>query len=165
MILGHEGAGIVREIGGGVTSVKPGDHVIPLYTPGMPAVQIVPARGKINLCHRHPRHPGQGPDAGRHPRAFPTRAQLIHHYMGCSTFSNFTVLPEIAVAKIRQDAPFPSACYCGCGVTTGRRRGDQHGQGDAGLERHRLRAGRHRAQRDPGGAHGGRRQDYRRRHQ
>jgi S-(hydroxymethyl)glutathione dehydrogenase/alcohol dehydrogenase len=116
-ILGHEGAGIVREIGPGVTSVKPGDHVIPLYTPE--CRQCKPClSGKTNLCTAIRATQGQGvmPDG---TSRFSYQGQPIFHYMGCSTFSNFTVLPEIAVAKIREDAPFQSCCYVGCGVTTG----------------------------------------------
>jgi S-(hydroxymethyl)glutathione dehydrogenase/alcohol dehydrogenase len=83
----------------------------------MPRVQKLPL-GQDQPLHRDPRHAGQGPDAGRHQR-FSYKGETIYHYMGCSTFSNFTVLPEIAVAKIREDAPFDKACYVGCGVTTG----------------------------------------------
>ena len=116
-ILGHEGAGVVREIGRGVTSVKPGDHVIPLYTPECRQCKSC-LSGKTNLCTAIRATQGRGvmPDG---TSRFSYRGQMIHHYMGCSTFSNYTVLPEIAVAKIREDAPFQSACYCGCGVTTG----------------------------------------------
>ena len=116
-ILGHEGAGIVREIGAGVTSVKPGDHVIPLYTPECRQCKSC-LSGKTNLCTAIRATQGKGlmPDG---TSRFSYRGKTIHHYMGCSTFSNFTVLPEIAVAKIRDDAPFDKACYCGCGVTTG----------------------------------------------
>ena len=117
-ILGHEGAGIVREVGAGVTSVKPGDHVIPLYTPECRAVQNLPVAA-LQPLHRHPLDSGAGRDARRHSRASPARAREVFHYMGCSTFSNFTVLPEIAVAKVREDAPFDKICYIGCGVTTG----------------------------------------------
>ena len=116
-ILGHEGAGIVREVGAGVTSVKPGDHVIPLYTPECRQCKSC-LSGKTNLCTAIRATQGKGlmPDG---TSRFSYKGQTIHHYMGCSTFSNFTVLPEIAVAKIREDAPFDKACYCGCGVTTG----------------------------------------------
>jgi S-(hydroxymethyl)glutathione dehydrogenase / alcohol dehydrogenase len=116
-ILGHEGAGVVREIGAGVTSVKPGDHVIPLYTPECRQCKSC-LSGKTNLCTAIRATQGKGlmPDG---TSRFSHRGKMIHHYMGCSTFSNFTVLPEIAVAKIREDAPFDKACYCGCGVTTG----------------------------------------------
>jgi S-(hydroxymethyl)glutathione dehydrogenase / alcohol dehydrogenase len=89
----------------------------------------------------------------------------VHHYMGCSTFANFTVLPEIAVAKIREDAPFDKVCYIGCGVTTGIGAVINTAKVEAGRQRRGLRPRRHRAQRDPGRAHGGRRQDRRRRHQ
>jgi S-(hydroxymethyl)glutathione dehydrogenase / alcohol dehydrogenase len=116
-VLGHEGAGIVREVGPGVTSVKPGDHVIPLYTPECRQCKSC-LSGKTNLCTAIRATQGKGlmPDG---TTRFSYKGQPIYHYMGCSTFSNFTVLPEIAVAKIREDAPFQSACYIGCGVTTG----------------------------------------------
>ena len=116
-VLGHEGAGIVREVGKGVTSVKPGDHVIPLYTPECRQCKSC-LSGKTNLCTAIRATQGKGlmPDG---TSRFSYKGQTIHHYMGCSTFSNFTVLPEIAVAKIREDAPFDKACYVGCGVTTG----------------------------------------------
>jgi len=116
-ILGHEGAGIVREVGAGVTSVKPGDHVIPLYTPECRQCKSC-LSGKTNLCTAIRATQGKGlmPDG---TSRFSHKGQPIFHYMGCSTFSNFTVLPEIAVAKIREDAPFDKSCYIGCGVTTG----------------------------------------------
>ena len=116
-VLGHEGAGIVREVGAGVTSVKPGDHVIPLYTPECRQCKSC-LSGKTNLCTAIRATQGKGlmPDG---TSRFSYKGQTIYHYMGCSTFSNFTVLPEIAVAKIRTDAPFDKACYVGCGVTTG----------------------------------------------
>ncbi|MEO1189235.1 MAG: S-(hydroxymethyl)glutathione dehydrogenase/class III alcohol dehydrogenase [Pseudomonadota bacterium] len=116
-ILGHEGAGIVREIGAGVTSVKPGDHVIPLYTPECRQCKSC-LSGKTNLCTAIRATQGKGvmPDG---TSRLSYKGQTIYHYMGCSTFSNFIVLPEIAVAKIREDAPFDKTCYVGCGVTTG----------------------------------------------
>src|SRR5919112_467158 len=116
-ILAHEGAGIVREVGAGVTSVKPGDHVIPLYTPECAKCKSC-VSGKTNLCTAIRATQGKGvmPDG---TSRFSYKGQTIFHYMGCSTFSNFTVLPEIAVARIRKDAPFDKACYIGCGVTTG----------------------------------------------
>jgi S-(hydroxymethyl)glutathione dehydrogenase/alcohol dehydrogenase len=116
-ILGHEGAGIVREIGKGVTSVEVGDHVIPLYTPECRQCKSC-LSGKTNLCTAIRATQGQGlmPDG---TSRFSYKGQTIYHYMGCSTFSNFTVLPDIAVAKIRKDAPFDKSCYIGCGVTTG----------------------------------------------
>jgi len=116
-ILGHEGAGIVREVGKGVTSVAPGDHVIPLYTPECRQCKSC-LSGKTNLCTAIRATQGKGlmPDG---TTRFSYKGQPIFHYMGCSTFSNFTVLPDIAVAKIRDDAPFKSSCYIGCGVTTG----------------------------------------------
>tara|TARA_B100000678_G_scaffold55404_1_gene44431 strand:+ start:297 stop:1403 length:1107 start_codon:yes stop_codon:yes gene_type:complete len=116
-VLGHEGAGVVREVGAGVTSVKPGDHVIPLYTPECRQCKMC-LSGKTNLCSAIRATQGKGlmPDG---TSRFSYKGETIYHYMGCSTFSNFTVLPEIAVAKIRTDAPFDKACYVGCGVTTG----------------------------------------------
>jgi S-(hydroxymethyl)glutathione dehydrogenase/alcohol dehydrogenase len=116
-VLGHEGAGVVREVGAGVTSVKPGDHVIPLYTPECRQCKSC-LSGKTNLCTAIRATQGKGlmPDG---TTRFSYKGQPIYHYMGCSTFSNFTVLPEIAVAKIREDAPFKTSCYIGCGVTTG----------------------------------------------
>ena len=116
-ILGHEGAGVVVEVGPGVTSVKPGDHVIPLYTPECRQCKSCLSR-KTNLCTAIRATQGKGlmPDG---TSRFSYKGQPVFHYMGCSTFSNYTVLPEIAVAKIRPDAPFDKACYIGCGVTTG----------------------------------------------
>jgi S-(hydroxymethyl)glutathione dehydrogenase/alcohol dehydrogenase len=116
-ILGHEGAGVVVEVGPGVTSVKPGDHVIPLYTPECRQCPSCLSR-KTNLCTAIRGTQGQGvmPDG---TSRFSLEGRKLHHYMGCSTFANFTVLPEIAVAKIRPDAPFDKVCYIGCGVTTG----------------------------------------------
>ncbi|HQR47799.1 MAG TPA: S-(hydroxymethyl)glutathione dehydrogenase/class III alcohol dehydrogenase [Steroidobacteraceae bacterium] len=116
-VLGHEGAGVVVEIGPGVTSVKPGDHVIPLYTPECRQCKSCLSR-KTNLCTAIRATQGKGvmPDG---TTRFSLKGRPIFHYMGCSTFSNYTVLPEIAVAKIRDDAPFDKACYVGCGVTTG----------------------------------------------
>src|ERR1700756_4942248 len=116
-ILGHEGAGIVREVGAGVISVKPGDHVIPLYTPECRQCKSCLSR-KTNLCTAIRATQGKGlmPDG---TSRFSLGGKPVHHYMGCSTFANYTVLPEIAVAKIREDAPFDKVCYIGCGVTTG----------------------------------------------
>src|SRR6195256_6316440 len=116
-ILGHEGAGVVVDIGRGVTSVKKGDHVIPLYTPECRQCPSCLSR-KTNLCTAIRATQGQGlmPDG---TSRFSMGGKPVHHYMGTSTFSNFTVLPEIAVAKIREDAPFDKVCYIGCGVTTG----------------------------------------------
>ncbi len=116
-IFGHEGAGVVLEVGAGVTSVVPGDHVIPLYTPECRTCKSCLSR-KTNLCTSIRATQGKGlmPDG---TSRFSIKGQRIHHYMGCSTFANHTVLPEIALAKIRKDAPFASACYLGCGVTTG----------------------------------------------
>jgi len=116
-ILGHEGAGIVVEVGSGVSSLKPGDAVIPLYTPECRQCDFC-LHPKTNLCQSIRATQGQGlmPDE---TSRFSLDGQPILHYMGCSTFSNYTVLPEIALAKIRQDAPFDKVCYIGCGVTTG----------------------------------------------
>ena len=116
-IMGHEGAGIVREVGAGVTSVAVGDHVIPLYTPECRQCKFCTS-GKTNLCGAIRETQGQGlmPDG---TSRFSLGGDQIFHYMGTSTFSNFTVLPEIALAKIRPDAPFDKVCYIGCGVTTG----------------------------------------------
>jgi len=116
-ILGHEGAGIVVDVGAGVTSVRKGDHVIPLYTPECRQCKSCTSH-KTNLCTAIRATQGKGlmPDG---TSRFSIGKDLVHHYMGCSTFSNFTVLPEIAVAKIREDAPFDMVCYIGCGVTTG----------------------------------------------
>ena len=116
-ILGHEGAGVVVEVGPGVTSLKKGDHVIPLYTPECRQCEYCTS-GKTNLCQAIRETQGQGvmPDG---TSRFSVGKQKIFHYMGTSTFSNHTVLPEIALAKIREDAPFDKVCYIGCGVTTG----------------------------------------------
>lgn len=116
-ILGHEGAGIVVEVGEGVTSLKKGDHVIPLYTPECRQCEYCTS-GKTNLCQAIRETQGQGimPDG---TSRFSIGKQKLFHYMGTSTFSNHTVLPEIALAKIREDAPFDKVCYIGCGVTTG----------------------------------------------
>src|SRR6195256_1206251 len=116
-ILGHEGAGIVVDVGAGVTSVRKGDHVIPLYTPECRQCKSCLSR-KTNLCTAIRATQGKGvmPDG---TSRFSIGGKKIHHYMGCSTFSNHTVLPEIALAKIREDAPFDKVCYIGCGVTTG----------------------------------------------
>ena len=116
-ILGHEGAGVVVDVGPGVTSLKKGDHVIPLYTPECRECYSCRS-GKTNLCTAIRATQGQGlmPDG---TSRFSFEGKPIHHYMGCSTFSNFTVLPEIAVAKIDASAAFDKVCYVGCGVTTG----------------------------------------------
>jgi S-(hydroxymethyl)glutathione dehydrogenase/alcohol dehydrogenase len=116
-ILGHEGAGIVVDVGPDVTSVKKNDHVIPLYTPECRQCPSCLSR-KTNLCTAIRATQGRGvmPDGSSR---FSIGGKMVHHYMGCSTFANFTVLPEIAVAKIREDAPFEKVCYIGCGVTTG----------------------------------------------
>ena len=116
-ILGHEGAGIVRDVGNGVDTLQVGDHVIPLYTPECRQCKFC-LSGKTNLCGAIRETQGQGlmPDG---TSRFSLKGESLFHYMGTSTFSNFTVLPEIALAKIREDAPFDKVCYIGCGVTTG----------------------------------------------
>jgi S-(hydroxymethyl)glutathione dehydrogenase / alcohol dehydrogenase len=116
-IFGHEGAGVVVDVGPGVTSLKKGDHVIPLYTPECRQCKSCLSR-KTNLCTAIRATQGKGvmPDG---TSRFSIGGKKIHHYMGCSTFANYTVLPEIALAKIRPDAPFEKVCYIGCGVTTG----------------------------------------------
>jgi S-(hydroxymethyl)glutathione dehydrogenase/alcohol dehydrogenase len=116
-ILGHEGAGVVVDTGPGVTGLVRGDHVIPLYMPECRQCKSCLSR-KTNLCTAIRATQGKGvmPDG---TSRFSLRGKLLHHYMGCSTFANYTVLPEIAVAKIRADAPFDKVCYIGCGVTTG----------------------------------------------
>jgi S-(hydroxymethyl)glutathione dehydrogenase/alcohol dehydrogenase len=117
VILGHEGAGIVVDLGPGVTSLRKGDHVIPLYTPECRACKACLSR-KTNLCTAIRATQGKGvmPDG---TSRFSIGKTKLHHYMGCSTFANHTVLPEIALAKVRSDAPFDKICYIGCGVTTG----------------------------------------------
>ena len=116
-ILGHEGAGVVREAGAGVTTLKAGDHVIPLYTPECRQCKTCLSR-RSNLCTAIRATQGKGlmPDG---TSRFRCDGDPVFHYMGCSTFANFTVLPEIALAKVREDAPFDKICYIGCGVTTG----------------------------------------------
>src|SRR5450432_1101076 len=116
-ILGHEGAGVVVEVGAGVTSLKAGDHGIPLYAPECRQCPSCLSR-KTNLCTAIRATQGKGvmPDGSSR---FSLKGKPLHHYMGCSTFANFTVLPEIALAKVRADAPFDKICYIGCGVTTG----------------------------------------------
>ena len=117
VIFGHEGAGVVVDVGPGIVSLKKGDHVIPLYTPECRACKSC-LSGKTNLCTAIRSTQGQGvmPDG---TSRFSLKGKKVHHYMGCSTFSNYTVLPEIALARIRPDAPFDKVCYIGCGVTTG----------------------------------------------
>jgi S-(hydroxymethyl)glutathione dehydrogenase / alcohol dehydrogenase len=116
-ILGHEGAGVVVEVGPEVRSLKPGDHVIPLYIPECRECEYC-LNPKTNLCQSIRVTQGQGlmPDGSSR---FSLNGQMLHHYMGTSTFANYTIIPEIALAKIRSDAPFDKVCYIGCGVTTG----------------------------------------------
>jgi len=117
VIFGHEGAGVVVDVGPGVKTLKQGDHVIPLYTPECRECKSCTSR-KTNLCTAIRATQGKGvmPDGSSR---FSIGGKMVHHYMGCSTFANHTVLPEIALAKIREDAPFEKVCYIGCGVTTG----------------------------------------------
>ncbi|HEX6006343.1 MAG TPA: S-(hydroxymethyl)glutathione dehydrogenase/class III alcohol dehydrogenase [Burkholderiales bacterium] len=117
VVFGHEGAGVVVDVGSGVTTVRKDDHVIPLYIPECRQCKACLSR-KTNLCTAIRTTQGKGvmPDG---TSRFSLDGRMIHHYMGCSTFSHYTVLPEIAVAKIREDAPFEKVCYIGCGVTTG----------------------------------------------
>ena len=117
-ILGHEGAGVVIEVGKGVKSVEPGDHVIPLYTPECRECEYC-LHPRTNLCQAIRTTQGQGLMPDGTSRFSTLDGDPILHYMGCSTFSNHTVLPEIAIAKVRKDAPFDKICYIGCGVTTG----------------------------------------------
>ena len=117
-ILGHEGAGVVMEVGEGVHSVAPGDHVIPLYTPECRACPSCLSQ-KTNLCTAIRATQGAGVMPDGTSRFSTLDGETLHHYMGCSTFANHTVLPEIAVAKVNPDAPFEKICYIGCGVTTG----------------------------------------------
>ena len=117
-ILGHEGAGVVVELGPGVTDLKVGDHVIPLYTPECRQCEYC-LNPKTNLCQAIRETQGQGLMPDGTSRFSMLNGTPILHYMGCSTFSNYTVLPEIALAKINSDAPFEKVCYIGCGVTTG----------------------------------------------
>ncbi len=116
-ILGHEGAGVVVEVGPDVTHLKPGDHVIPLYVPECRQCEYCLSM-KTNLCQAIRTTQGRGVMPNGTSR-FSLNGEMIHHYMGTSTFANYTVLPEISLAKIREDAPFDKVCYIGCGVTTG----------------------------------------------
>ena len=151
-ILGHEGAGVVVDVGPAVKGLAKGDHVIPLYTPECRVCEYCTS-GKTNLCQAIRVTQGQGlmPDG---TSRFSLGGKPVFHYMGCSTFSNYTVLPEIALAKIREDAPFDKVCYVGCGVTTGIGAvlftAKVRGRGAGG----RLRARGNRPQRHPGGPDG-----------
>ena len=147
-ILGHEGAGVVVEAGPGVKSVKKGDHVIPLYTPECRECEYCRSR-KTNLCQAIRATQGRGvmPDG---TSRFWRGGQTLYHYMGCSTFANYTVLPEIAVAKIRSDAPFDKVCYIGCGVTTGIGAGRHNTASGNRARTSSSRTRWHRAQRRPG---------------
>ena len=144
-ILGHEGAGVVLEVGAGVTSAAPGDHVIPLYTPECRECDYC-LSGKTNLCQAIRATQGQGlmPDGSSR---FSAGGETIYHYMGTSTFANHIVLPEIAVAKVREDAPFDKICYIGCGVTTGIGAVINTAKVEPGANVRGIRARRHRPQR------------------
>ena len=162
-ILGHEGAGVVVETGPEVTSVKVGDHVIPLYTPECRQCDYC-LSGKTNLCQAIRVTQGQGvmPDG---TSRFSLGGEKLYHYMGTSTFANYTVLPEIALAKIREDAPFDKVCYIGCGVTTGIGAVINTAKVAPGDNVVIFRARRYRPQRRPGRAAGRRQHDRRRRPQ
>ena len=162
-ILGHEGAGIVVDVGPGVTSVKKDDHVIPLYTPECRQCPSCLSR-KTNLCTAIRATQGQGvmPDG---TSRFSLDGKKLHHYMGTSTFANFTVLPEIAVAKIREDAPFDKVCYIGCGVTTGIGAVLNTAKVELGSKCVVFGLRRYWTQCHPGPAACRRRHDHRRRHQ
>ncbi len=164
-ILGHEGAGIVVDVGAGVTSVKKGDHVIPLYTPECRKCKFCLSR-KTNLCQLIRAHPGQGPDARRHLAASASRASRSSTTWAARTFSQLHGgCRRSPLAKIREDAPFDKVCYIGCGVTTGIGAVLFTAKVEAGANVRGVRPGRHRPERDPGRQDGGRRQDHRRRHQ
>ena len=158
--LGHEGAGIVVDVGPGVTSVRKGDHVIPLYTPECRQCKSCTSR-KTNLCTAIRATQGKGlmPDG---TSRFSIGKDLVHHYMGCSTFSNFTVLPEIARRENPRGRALRQGVLHRLRRDHGHRRGDQHRQGGGGRQRGGVRPGRHRPQCGAGRAHGGREQDHRR---
>ena len=162
-IMGHEGAGVVVEVGKGVTSLAKGDHVIPLYTPECRECEYC-LNPKTNLCQKIRATQGKGlmPDG---TSRFSYKGKMVHHYMGCSTFSNYTVLPEIALAKVRKDAPFDKICYIGCGVTTGVGAVINTAKVEDRLNGNRLRPRRHRPQCHPGPAACRRQPDRRRRPQ
>ena len=162
-ILGHEGGGVVEEIGAGVTSLKPGDHVIPLYTPECRECNFCTS-GKTNLCQSIRVTQGQGlmPDG---TSRFSMDGKNLYHYMGTSTFSEYTVLPEIAVAKISQAAPLDKVCLLGCGITTGIGAVLNTAKVEPGASGRRIRSRRHRPERDPGRRHGRGRAHHRDRHQ
>ena len=163
-ILGHEGAGIVREVGAGVTTRESRRPRHPALHAGMPAMQNLPV-APLQPVHRDPRHAGPRPDAGRHQRVFACDGDAVFHYMGCSTFANFTVLPEIALAKVREDAPFDKICYIGCGVTTGIGAVINTAKVWPGANVAVFGLGGIGLNVDPGRAHGRRRQDHRHRPQ
>ena len=162
-ILGHEGAGIVVDVGPGVQSLQKGDHVIPLYTPECRECKCCPRR-KTNLCTAIRATQGQGlmPDG---TSRFSTGGKPIHHYMGCSTFANYTVLPEIALAEDPRGRAVRQGLLHRLRRHHRHRRGDLHRQGRAGRERRGVRPRRHRPERGPGRADGRRRHDRRRRPQ
>ena len=147
-----------------MTTLKKGDHVIPLYTPECRQCKSCLSR-KTNLCTAIRATQGKGLMPDGTSRFSLERQAACHHYMGCSTFANYTVLPEIALAKIREDAPFDKVCYIGCGVTTGIGAVINTAKVEAGRERRGVRPGRHRPQRGAGRAHGRRQHDRRRRPQ
>ena len=146
-ILGHEGGAVVMEVGAGVTSVKPGDHVIPLYIPECGQCKFCKS-GRTNLCGAIRITQGKGlmPDG---TSRFAAGGKTILHYMGTSTFSEYTVVPEIALAKINPAAPLDKVCLLGCGITTGIGAVSEYRKGKTGIERGGLRLGRHRPQCHP----------------
>ena len=147
-MLGHEGGAIVEEVGPGVTSVQAGDHVIPLYTPECGECSFCRS-GKTNLCQAIRATQGQGlmPDGSSR---FSKNGQTIYHYMGTSTFSEYSVLPEISIAKINREAPLDKVCLLGCGITTGIGAVLNTAKVGARFNRGGIRPWRHRPQRDPG---------------
>ena len=162
-ILGHEGGGVVEEVGPGVKSVAVGDHVIPLYTPECGECKFCKS-GKTNLCQKIRVTQGKGlmPDG---TSRFSSNGKPILHFMGTSTFSEYTVLPEISLAKISKDAPLEKVCLLGCGITTGIGAVAQHGQGGARRDRRGVRPRRRGLELHSGRGHGQGRTHHRGRHQ